>query len=138
MNIAMNNFFFFIYINMNKEQIDKNTNPSIRQDTILNISNPVPILQQPPSNMTTNIFIPKNDQDIVTVERENADDLSMNEQISNSFIGFLNDLYNKPEDINWSTYLIQILKKNNRYTYFGILLIIIAILYQITITIITI
>jgi hypothetical protein len=123
---------------MNKEQIDKNTNPSIRQDTILNISNPVPILQQPPSNMTTNIFIPKNDQDIVTVERENADDLSMNEQISNSFIGFLNDLYNKPEDINWSTYLIQILKKNNRYTYFGILLIIIAILYQITITIITI
>jgi hypothetical protein len=113
---------------------------------IVNITNPIPILQQERSQITTNPFIPNEQQ---TFELEQLDtkanqiieetynknktnsianlnlrDISKN--ISSSFIGILDDLFNKPEDIKWIDYIFFIFQKDQRYAYIGIVLIIIA------------
>lgn len=114
---------------------------------IINIQNPIPILQQDKSMITTNPFIP-NEQKIKELEVldeeankiiENAynknktnsiSNLSLkeiNKNVSSSFIGFLDDLFIKPDNIKWQEYLPIILQKDQRYTYFGILFIFIAI-----------
>ena len=110
------------------------------------MNNPVPILQQEKSNITTNPFIP-NDQKIkeleIIDERANKiieeaynknkttsiSNLSIKDiitNISDSVIGILDDLFLKPENINWKDYISIILKKNQRYTYIGVLFLIIA------------
>jgi hypothetical protein len=113
---------------------------------IVNITNPIPILQQERSQITTNPFIPNEQQ---TFELEQLDtkanqiieetynknktnsianlnlrDISKN--ISSSFIGILDDLFNKPEDIKWIDYIFFIFQKDQRYAYIGIVLLIIA------------
>jgi len=113
---------------------------------IVNITNPIPILQQERSQITTNPFIPNEQQ---TLELEQLDtkanqiieetynknktnsianlnlrDISKN--ISSSFIGILDDLFNKPEDIKWIDYIFFIFQKDQRYAYIGIVLLMIA------------
>lgn len=110
------------------------------------MDNPVPILQQEKSNITTNPFIP-NEQKIKELEiidkeankiiedaynknkTSSISNLSIKDiitNISDSVIGLLDDLFAKPENINWKDYLSSILQKNQRYTYLGILFLIIA------------
>jgi hypothetical protein len=120
---------------------------SMSDKVIANLQNPIPILQEPSSNITTNPFIPYKQQiqEIEVLESEankimekvfienrssiqNIKIKQIGENISISIIGFLNDLFVKPNDINWFTYLMNIFKKDNRYAYFGILFIIIGII----------
>jgi hypothetical protein len=110
------------------------------------MDNPVPILQQEKSNITTNPFIP-NEQKIKELEiidkkankiiedaynknkTTSISNLSIKDiiiNISDSVIGILDDLFVKPENINWPNYISSILQKNQRYTYIGILFLIIA------------
>lgn len=120
---------------------------SMSDKVIANLQNPVPILQQISSNITTNPFIP-NKQKIEEIELleseankiiekayknedtniQNITIKKIGENISISVIGFLDDLFIKPSDVSWSNYILVIAKKENRYAYFGILFIIIGIL----------
>lgn len=114
---------------------------------IANISNAIPILQQERSKITTNPFIP-NTQRIRELEELDIDankiieaeynknkttsvvNLSIreiNKNVSSSVIGLLDDLFKKPKDIPWRVYLPIIIQKDQRYTYIGVLFIIIAI-----------
>lgn len=114
---------------------------------IANISNPIPILEQERSKITTNPFIP-NEQRIIELEdldkqanliieeqynRNKTNSIAnltisdINKNISSSFIGFFNDLFTKPSDMPWRIYIPMILERDQRYTYLGVLLIFIAV-----------
>lgn len=115
--------------------------------TILNLQNPQPILQQDRSNIVTNPFIP-NDQkekELQTINKEANDIIEreynknktssilnqpikdINKNIAGSVIGILDDLFNKPDDTEWTAYIQTILQKDQRYAYIGILFILIAV-----------
>ena len=111
------------------------------------INTPTNILSEQKSKITTNPFISdiqktielkdiqseineiiKNDYNQnMTSSISNLSLSEINKNISTSCIEFMNDCFNKPIDIPWSIYIQIILKKNQRYTYFGILFIFIAI-----------
>ena len=114
---------------------------------IVNLQNTTPILLQTKSNLTTNPFI-TNEQKIIEIEvletqanniineayRKNninsISDLTLKEilkGISNSFTGFLDDLFTKPQNVGWLNYIIFLFQKDQRYAYFGIILIFISI-----------
>ena len=113
---------------------------------ISNLTQPVPILQQQKSVITTNPFIPdsikvaeltsiqNNANEIIKSEYKkntgvnqfNLTDLHKN--ITKSFIGVLNDSLNKDDETSWFEYLFIILGKDQRYVYIGILLIITALI----------
>ena len=117
----------------------------IPPNTIANIQNPVNILQQERSKITTNPFIP-NEQKMMefqTIDRESNEIIKkayeknniynfsikqINENISKSTIGFLDDLFIKPENNNWIEYIQIILLKEERYVYLGFLLIMFVVL----------
>ena len=118
----------------------KDAKESVPTNTIANIQNPVNILQQERSKITTNPFIPNEQKtmefeaidhesnEIIkrAYEKNNIYNFSIkqiNENISKSTIGFLDDLFIKPENNNWIEYLQIILLKEERYVYFGFLLI---------------
>jgi hypothetical protein len=114
---------------------------------IANISNAVPILQQERSQITTNPFIPNEQKtlELETLDKQanaiieeqynknktasifNLTIKQINKNVSSSFIGFFNDLFAKPKDMPWRIYVPMILQKDQRYTYIGVLLIVIAI-----------
>jgi hypothetical protein len=114
---------------------------------IINIQNPVPILQQERSSITTNPFIPNEQKEMelrmMDVEankiieeaykKNKTTSISylsiqdINKNISSSTIGVLDDLFKKPPHVPWSDYLLNIIQKDQRYTYIGVLLILIAI-----------
>lgn len=109
------------------------------------------ILQQNPSSITTNPFIPSEQRYIELQSIENdANKIiedhyiknkttsikyktlqEINENISNSIIGIIDDLFKKPETTGWGVYIIEIFTKEQRYAYIGILLIIISIIMYI-------
>jgi len=116
-------------------------------NNIVNIQNPTPILKQERSSITTNPFIPNEQK---TLEMEELDkeankimeqtwlksksnsirNLSINEintNVSSSVIGFIDDLFKKPTETLWKDYIIEIIQKEQRYTYLGVLFILIAI-----------
>jgi hypothetical protein len=116
---------------------------------IVNINNPVPILQQPRSSVvTTNPFIPNEVKEIELEEIDQRANEIIKEQykrsqasglgnmtikqigtgISVTCIGILDDLFKKPQDTTWSVYGPEILQKDGRYGYIGILMIVIALL----------
>jgi hypothetical protein len=115
---------------------------------IANIQNSIPILQQVSSNITTNPFIPNKQQiqeiivneisdiSIETSEQEqrkrssiqNISIKQIGQNISISIVEFIDELFIKPSDVSWTNYLISISTKKNRYTYFGILFIILGII----------
>jgi hypothetical protein len=104
----------------------------------------LPILQQDKSTqLTTNPFIANEQKErelqlieseanniIATTAKNNTiKEMSLkdiNTKISTSFIGFLDDLFIKPNDTPWIQYISEILQKDERYTYIGILLILIG------------
>lgn len=88
-------------------------------NTTLPLSNPEPILQQTKSNITTNPYI--------VPEPLNPTFTDINKGISQSFIGLLDDLFNKPDDANWDDYLKMIIAKDNRFNYLAVLLFFIAL-----------
>lgn len=106
-----------------------------------------PILQQQKSNIVTNPFISDQQKEIELTDIQNNANKIISEQynknittsihelslsdisknISKSCIGLLNESLNKPEHIHWFEYIQIILKKDQRYTYIGILFIMIAV-----------
>jgi hypothetical protein len=110
---------------------------------IANIRNPQNVLQEPRSKITTNPFIPEaqrtaeldqiQDQANAIIEQQylanrtsTIQNMSLKEimrNISNSVIGFLDDVLNKPGNIRWRDYIPKILKQDQRYTYIGFVLI---------------
>lgn len=117
---------------------------------VVNITNPVPILQQNKSSIITNPFIP-NEQKEFEIEllnkeaseilekeyQEKQRDSIKNQTIEgifkkmiNSILGVLDDIFKKPEDINFFHHLLNILSKENRYAYIGVFLILMVIIYN--------
>lgn len=109
-----------------------------------NIVNPQPILQQDKSSITTNPFIPneQKERELEILEKQANTILAnqakqdsikemtlkdINTKIASSVIGFFDDLYIKPENMTWKEYLPTILQKEERYTYIGILFILIGV-----------
>lgn len=127
--------------------MDKNNN------FIINITTPIPILQQNTSSINTNPFLMDNNKiNIIKSDSQTENDIENENQkerekeniymtnldieyffkdFSINIIDFLNDLLDKPNDDSWISYLVYILYKNNRYTYIGILSIIIALMIYI-------
>jgi hypothetical protein len=115
--------------------------------TIINLQNPKPILQQDRSNIVTNPFIPnvQKERELETINKEASDIIEkeynknktssilnqpikdINKNIAGSVIGILDDLFNKPDDTDWTSYIQTILQKDQRYAYIGILFILIAV-----------
>lgn len=134
----MNNFY------INKILLLIYSNMSV--NNIVNITNPIPILQQERSQITTNPFIPNEQQTLElqqldkraneiieesynknktnSIANLNLRDISKN--ISSSFIGIFDDLFNKPEDIKWVDYIFLIFQKDQRYAYIGVVLLMIS------------
>ena len=112
-----------------------------------NIQAVQPILQEQKSDIVTNPFISdtykiaelndiqKHANDIfeeqynknMTNSIQNLSLYDINKNITSSCVGLLDDVLNKPYDIGWIEYIQIIFKKNQRYAYIGILLIIIAL-----------
>lgn len=89
----------------------------------LPLTNPIPILQQQKSSVSTNIFIkPLSTQPILSPSPH-----ASHSHISKNYLGFFDDLFNKPNDIHWADYFPIILKKDDRYFYLSILFLIIAV-----------
>lgn len=124
---------------------------SMTASVISGLTNPQPILQQSSSSMTTNPFIPQDqrDREIQVIQtnaneilkqandnqRKNIGDMSLreiNKNMASSVVGFLDDLFLKPENTPWKEYLPQILEKDQRFTYFGVLLILVALYMLLT------
>lgn len=88
----------------------------------LPLENPTNILSQTKSDITTNPFIKPDDTKPI-----NKTINQINTNVSTTFMGFLDDLFNKPDDESWSSYLFVIIKKDERYNYFAVLLFFIAL-----------
>ncbi len=84
-------------------------------ETTDKIQNPVPILQQQKSSITTNKFVNPSFTDI-------------NKNISNSFLGFMNDLLNKDKDAPIIDHFFIVIGKEDMYNYLSILIIFIVLL----------
>jgi len=89
----------------------------------LPLSNPKPILQQTKSEITTNPFIQPSD----TQKPPNPTFSEINQNISITFVGLLDDFFNKPDDESWNSYLPKILSKDQRYNYLAVLIFFIAL-----------
>jgi hypothetical protein len=85
------------------------------------VNNPMPILQQQKANLTTNPFIKSVQQIEPTIEIDVKPTQKINTQLSIAAIGFMDDCFNKPDDIEWKHYAPIILHKENRFTYIFIL-----------------
>jgi hypothetical protein len=90
----------------------------------LPLANPKPILQQTKSQITTNPFIQETGSDEPIF---NPTFNQINENVSVAFVGILDDLFNKPEEESWNTYLPKILSKDQRYNYIAVLIFFIAL-----------
>jgi hypothetical protein len=121
------------------------TNPLI---TGTSVKTPAPssIVSHQKSNIVTNAFIrdeqkqmeidslenevndiiTKNYNDNITSSISNLSLSEINANISKSCIGILDDIFDKPKSTTWGEYIQIILKKDQRYTYIGFLLIFIA------------
>lgn len=102
---------------------------------ILPLNSPINILRQSKAKITTNPFIKPLDSDTSTEQFEepqkkhkNIPFTEINENLSLNFIGFIDDIFNKPDDDNWINYLTVILNKDDRYTYFAIFLFLVALM----------
>lgn len=125
---------------------------SMSDKVIANLLPPKPILQQDKSSLVnTNPFIP-NEQKTKELEniQEEANNIieaayiqnktssikeqslsQLNKNVAQSVVGFLDDVFIKPDDIPWKHYLPLIIQKEQRYTYFGVLLMFVAIFFLI-------
>jgi len=119
----------------------------------MNIQNPTNILQQSKSNIVTNPFIPNEQREIelrvldyqankiieeAYKKNKTTSGISsltindINKNVSSSTIGFLDDMFKKPENTLWGDYLQEIIQKEQRFAYLGVLLILIALYMLVT------
>lgn len=130
---------------LQQEKSKITTNPLI---TGTSVKTPAPssIVSHQKSNIVTNAFIrdeqkqmeidslenevndiiTKNYNDNITSSISNLSLSEINANISKSCIGILDDIFDKPKSTTWGEYIQIILKKDQRYTYIGFLLIFIA------------
>ena len=94
-------------------------NPLELPNSTLPLGNPQPILQQTKSKITTNPFI-KGDQDNIISN-------DINKKVSATFMNVLEELFNKPENESWNSYLLDMFQKENRLNYVAILLFIVVL-----------
>lgn len=117
-------------------------------NNIVNIQNPIPILQQPKGQIISNSLIPNKQQELeyVTTDIEELEKMnkekknaqkngikyqsfeSIHSKISESIIGISTELFEKPQNDTWIKHIVNIFLKDERYSYIGLLLIIIAII----------
>lgn len=90
----------------------------------LPLTNPKPILQQTKSQITTNPYIQETGSDEPLINPTFND---INKNVSVTFIGLLDDLFNKPDDESWNDYLPKIVYKDNRMNYIAVLIFFIAL-----------
>jgi len=93
---------------------------------IQDIKNPVNILEQPKSQMITNPYITFTNHTPIVPKYSQK---NFHHNISASIIGVLDDLLNKPSDVPWNSYLVSTLRKDQRYFYVGILLVVLSIFF---------
>ena len=96
--------------------------PLVAPMVSLPFENPTNILTQTKSDITTNPYI--KEPPFITINPNYSD---INKGVSITFIGFLDDLLNKPETETWLIYLPKIINKDQRYNYFAVLFFFIAI-----------
>lgn len=98
------------------------------------IQNPINILQQEKSSITTNPFVQPRTYIIQDTSKDTPKDLKetppkpptfydINQKLSTSIMGLIDDLFEKPDDIPWLKYIQMILDKDERYTYLTVLFI---------------
>jgi hypothetical protein len=109
------------------------------------IQNPINILQQEKSSITTNPFVQPRLYTVQETLQETTKDTpkdtppkdtppkdtppkpptfyDINKKLSNSIMGLIDDLFEKPDDIPWLKYIQMILDKDERYTYLTVLFI---------------
>ena len=51
---------------------------------------------------------------------------SLGNNVSNTLLGILDDLFTKPDNIDWMNYISQILLKDDRFTFFGVFILVLA------------
>lgn len=90
-------------------------------NSIINIQNPEPILQQKKAKITTNPFIKEkiytDDPSDSFFKKQFLKINKINKKISTSFFSFLNESYKKPDNLNWTTHITYCFNKNDRYIY---------------------
>jgi hypothetical protein len=133
---------------LQQEKSKITTNPLITGTSTQTTTTSVPssIVSHQKSNIVTNAFIrdeqkqmeinslenevndiiTKNYNDNITSSIRNLSLSEINANISISCIGILDDIFDKPKSTSWGEYIQIILKKDQRYTYIGFLLIFIA------------
>ena len=91
------------------------------------LQNPINILQQEKSSITTNPFV----QPKTNIQNDTPKNIKVkpptffdiNQKLSTSIMGLIDDIFEKPDDIPWIKYLQIILEKDERYTYLTVLFI---------------
>jgi hypothetical protein len=93
------------------------------------VQNPIPILQQQKAELTTNPFIKAAPQDVTEQLPEQAPEqaIKINRQLSIHMIGLMEDLFDKPDDIEWHRHVKMCLHKDDRMLYLTILVIFIVL-----------
>jgi hypothetical protein len=117
-------------------------------NNIVNLQNPIPILQQPKSEIITNKLIPNRQK---VEEYEIIDNIELRKQqeqkiklenngikyasfatihtrISESIIGIITEIFDKPYNEGIFEHINNTFTKNQRYAYIGLLLIMISII----------
>jgi hypothetical protein len=99
------------------EQLDYTFNPETDM-----VQNPIPILQQQKAELTTNPFIKPARQ-----ESSETPQIKINRQLSIHLIGFMDDLLDKPDNMEWHRHVKMCLHKDDRMLYLTILLVFIVL-----------
>jgi hypothetical protein len=107
-----------------------------QEEVSLPLENPINILSQQKSNITTNPYIKvgntKNEETIQLNINANANNTNnpkfseINQNLSSNVLGFFDDLFVKPPDETWNDYIPMILAKDDRYNYIGVFLLLVA------------
>jgi hypothetical protein len=64
------------------------------------------------------------------LELKNKDANSFNKNMANRLSGLFVDMFNKPESLTIFEYFQIIIKKDDRYIYIGVLMVIIGVIYK--------
>lgn len=90
------------------------------------VQDPKPILQQQKAQLTTNPFIKKVPEPILEKEEEEVVP-KINRELSIHIIGFMDDMFEKPDSVEWHHHIKQCIQKENRMLYMTILMIFIIL-----------
>ena len=92
------------------------------------VSAPAPVSVPVPTPVSAPVSVPMSTPVSVPVPTpENPSFSKITQKISTTFIGILDDIYKKPDDVSWFEYLKEILSKDDRFHYVAILIFFIAL-----------